>query len=204
MAAFNHNSTGRVAMAVTGSALLGILTLSLLYAGLPFFGPVNDLINAGFALLSAILAWQFNPLLRGRAPNSARYYLLAAWAGAAVNMINSVLVAFGQMHWMTGAVYTGLGYGLFGVWLLALNRMVTPQLFGSPAIPRLGIITAAGMMLGLLAAPMLAMQVNLAQNPLVIVVFIGTAAGYLLYPVWTWMLGRRLLRKPSPSTVPVK
>ena len=31
-------STGRAAMAVTGSALLGILTLSLLYAGLPFFG----------------------------------------------------------------------------------------------------------------------------------------------------------------------
>ena len=203
MPTFNQNSTGRVAIAISLSALLGILTLSLLYAGLAFFGPVNDLINAGFALLSAILAWQFNPLLRQRAPNSARYYLLVAWAGAAANIINSILVASGQMDWMTGAMYSGIGYGLFGVWLLALNRMVTPHLFESPAIPRLGIITAAGMMLGLLAAPMLAMQVNLAQNPLVMVVFMGTAAGYLLYPVWTWISGRRLLRKSSPSTVPV-
>jgi hypothetical protein len=50
---------------------------------------------------------------------------------------------------------------------------------------------------------MLATQVNLAQNPLVMVVFVGTAAGYLLYPVWTWMLGRKLVRKPYPSTLPV-
>ena len=48
------------------------------------------------------------------------------------------------------------------------------------------------MMSGLLAAPMLAMQVNLSQNPLVMVVFIGTGAGYLLYPVWTWMSGRKM------------
>ena len=202
MATFHRNSTGRIAIAVSLSALLGILTLSLMYAGLPFFGPVNDLINAGFALLSAILAWQFNPLLHERAPNSARNYLLAAWAGAAANIINSILVAFGQMDWVTGAMYTGIGYGLFGIWLLALNRMVTPQLFTASSIPRLGIITAAGMMLGLLAGPMLAMQVNLAQNPLVMVVFMGTAAGYLLYPVWTWMLGRRLLRKSSSATAP--
>ena len=202
MAAFNYNSTGRVAIAVAVSALLGILTLSLMYAGLAFFGPVNDLINAGFALLSAILAWQFNPLMQEHAPNSARYYLLVAWAGAAANIINSVLVAFGQMDWMTGAMYSGIGYGLFGMWLLALNRMVTPQLFGSPALSRLGVITAAGMLLGLLAGPMLAMQVNLAQNPLVTVIFVGTGAGYLLYPLWTWFLGRRLLRRSTAATAP--
>jgi hypothetical protein len=203
MSTFNTTSSGRIALAVTVSALLGILTLSLMVSGLPFFGPVNDLINAGFALFSAILAWQFNPLMRQRAPNSARYYLLVAWAGAAAIVINSVLVASGQMDWMTGAMYTGIGYGLFGVWLLALNRMVTPQLFESTSIPRLGVITAAGMMSGLLAGPMLAMQANLADNPLVSVVFMGTAAGYLLYPLWTWMLGRRLLREPFPSMVPV-
>ena len=203
MKPFNSRSVGQTAIAITILFVLGIITLALLYSGFPFFGPVNDLINAAIGIMCGVLAWAFHALLRERT-QAAGLYLLAAWAGVAALFVNSILVAFGQMHWMTGGMYSGIGYGLLGVWLLALSLKVLPGLFEKPLLARLGVITAAAMLCGLLAGPFMGLRVNFNQNLLVAIAYSGAALGFLLFPIWTWLLGRRLLNKspvdPSADT----
>jgi len=189
----NYRTTAQIAIAIAITAVISIITLTLLYSGLPFFGPVNDLTNAVGGLLSALLVWQFHTLLRERAPNTAIFFLLAAWIGSVAIIINSLLVAFGRMHWMTGGMYTAIGYGLIGIWLFALHRQFGLGEFLPSGILKLGVIAAIAMLFGLLAGPLLAYGVNLAKNPVVSIAYLGAAAGWLLYPVWCWLVGRRLL-----------
>jgi hypothetical protein len=189
----NYRSTAQIAIAIAITAVISIITLTLLYSGMPFFGPVNDLTNAVGGVLSALLVWQFHALLREHAPNTAILLLLAAWIGSAAIIINSLLVAFGRMNWMTGGMYTAIGYGLIGIWLLAFHRLVGPQAFLTQGVVRLGTIAAIAMLFGLLAGPLLASGVNVAENPVAVIAYLGAAVGWLLYPVWCWLLGRRLL-----------
>ncbi len=189
----NYHTITQIAIAIPITAVISIITLTLLYSGIPFFGPVNDLTNAVGGLLSALLVWQFHNLLRERAPNAAIFFLLAAWIGSAAIIINSLLVAFGRMHWMTGGMYTAIGYGLIGIWLLALHRLIGPQAFLTPGVVRLGTIAAVAMLFGLLAGPLLASGISFAENPLVGVAYIGAAVGWLLFPLWCLLLGRRIM-----------
>lgn len=193
MDAFNSQSTGRIAIAIAATAALSIVTLAAFYAGIRIFGPINDITNAIGGLLSAALAWQFRALLHQRAPRTAGLFLLVALAGSAAIVINSILVAFGHMHWMTGGMYTAIGYGLLGIWLLALLRLIGPQEFQTPGMLRLGTIAAGAMLFGLLAGPLLASGASLDEYPLVGIAFVGAAAGGLFYPVWCWLVGRRLM-----------
>jgi hypothetical protein len=189
----NYRTTAQLAIAIAITAVISIITLTLLYSGMPFFGPINDLTNAVGGLLSALFVWQFHALLRERAPSTANFFLLAALIGSAAIIINSVLVAFGQMHWMTGGMYTAIGYGLIGIWLLAFHGLAGPRAFLSQGDVRLGTIAAIAMLFGLLAGPLLASGVSFAENPLVGIAYLGAAAGWLLYPLWCWLLGRRFL-----------
>lgn len=189
----NYRTTAGIAIAIAITAVISIVTLTLLYSGMPFFGPVNDLTNAVGGLLSALLVWQFHTLMRERAPNTAIFFLLAAWIGSAAIIINSVLVAFGRMHWMTGGMYTAIGYGLIGLWLLALHRQFGPAEFLPSGVLKLGVIAAIAMLFGLLAGPLLASSVNLAKNPVAGIAYLGAAVGWLLYPVWCWLVGRSIL-----------
>ncbi len=191
--AFDAGAAGGIAVAIAGMTVLSLVTLGLLYAGLSLFGPINDLINAISGLLSAVLVWQVHALLRERAPLIATLLLLLAWAGAAAIIGNSLLVAFGRMHWMTGGMFTALGYALLGIWLLGAIRLLAPQPFLSPALVRLGTVAGIGMLFGLVAGPLLFFRVSLTGHPLITVSFIGAAAAWLLYPVWCWLVGRNLL-----------
>jgi len=191
---FKPALTGRIAIAIAITALVSIITLALLYSGLPPLGPINDLTNALGGLLSALLIWQFHALLREHAPGIATPFLLAGWIGSAAIVVNSLLVAFRQMHWMTGGMYTAIGCGLLGVWLLGLLRLIGSQPFLTPGLARLDILAAIAMLFGLLAGPLLASGTSLTANPLVWVTYAGAGVGWLLYPVWCWLVGRRLFR----------
>ena len=188
----DRSRTGRIATAIAVTAVVSVVTLALLYSGLPFFGPVNDLTNALNGLLIALLAWQFHAILKERAPGAAAVLLLIAWAGSAAIIGNSLLVAFGQMYWMTGGMYTLLGYGLLGIWLLAFLRLAGPHPFLTARLVRLGTVAAVAMLFGLLAGPALASGVAFTQSPLVWVAYSGAAAGWLLFPLWCWRMGRAL------------
>jgi len=193
MNTFDPQLTGKLASAIVVTAILSIITLALLYSGIPIFGPINDLINASSGVLIAVMAWQFYFLLSERAAGVALLILLVVFVGTVAIIINSVLVAFGCMHWLTGGMYTAIGYGLIGTWLLIILRVITPQPFLTPGLIRLGTVTALALLFCLPAAPLMGMGENLKINPLIIIVFFGAGTGWLLFPFWCWQLGRRLI-----------
>lgn len=193
---FDPIRTGQVAMSVFITAAISVATLILLYSGFPIFGPINDFTNAINAGLSAWLVVQFHGLVRYRDPGLARVALVLAWVGCSAIIINSVLVGLGQMHWTTGAMYTGIGNALLGLWLVAVQRPISRWRLQSRTMMRVGYVAGAAMALGLLAGPALAAN-RLMDNPLLLVAGVGAFVGWLAYPVWSLKLGRRMLREGS-------
>ena len=170
--------------------LASVVTLILLYSGLPFFGPVNDLTNAVIGLMIALLAWQFFAALPKSLPSVAG--LLLCWAGAVLIIWNSVLVAFGRMDWKVGGMYTGIGYGLVGAWLLltllfsSLARGFPPALWWS------GLAIGIALVFGLVTGLLLAGKLSIKIQPLVWVLYAVTAVGWFGFPIWCWVLSRTL------------
>lgn len=194
-APFDPQVTGQIAIAIAVATAVSIVTIGLLFSGIAIFGPINDITNAVGGLLSALLAWQFHALPRERAPGTASLLLVVAWASSAAIIINSILVAMGRMHWMTGGMYMAFGFGLMGIWLFALLRLIGPQPFLTPGLVRMGVIAAIVMLFGLLAGPLLTTSgENLAKNPLAWIAYISVAGGWILYPLWCWLVGRQLIR----------
>ena len=182
--------TPQLLVGIAVGAFASVVTLALLYAGLPVFGPVNDLINAVVGFVIALLAWQFFAAQPKSLPSVAG--LLLCWAGVALIIGNSVWVAFGRMDWKVGGMYTGIGYGLIGGWLLitllfsSLAREFPPALWWS------GLVIGIALVFGLAAGPLLAERLSIKIQPLVWVAYGMTTLGWLGFPVWCWMLSRTL------------
>lgn len=184
--------TGATGMAIGIAAVVSIITLTLLYSGMPFFGPVNDLTNAVTGVLYFILALQIDPLLRAQSTLKASLMLLAALAAMLLTSTNSVLVAFGQMGWQTGALYTAIGLGFLGIWLIGVQRSGVLIEYQSTGLRKLGIAAGYAMLVGFAAGPLFTGWT--VSNSLIYVSYIGAAAGWLLFPIWAFILGRRINR----------
>ena len=193
MITFDPQLTGKISSAIVVTAILSIITLALLYSGIPIFGPINDFTNAISGVLIAVMAWQFHSLLRERVAGTAILLLMIVFVGIASIIINSVLVAFGLMGWMTGGMYTAIGYGLIGTWLLVLLKTISSQPFLTPGLIRLGTATGLALLFCLPAAPLMGLGEKLEINLWTIIVFLGAGMGWLLFPLWCWQLGRRLI-----------
>lgn len=192
LVAFDRSLAAVVAKGIGIAAVVSIVTLILLYSGLPLFGPVNDLTNAVSGMLTALLALWLHGLVRGGARRVSLVLLVAAWLGSGAIIVNSVLVAFGAMHWLVGAVYSALGIGLQGVWLLGTLWLLAGQPFLRRGLRWLGAVAGSAMLFGLLAGPQLAARLDLANDPSLGMPYLVAAAGWLLYPLWCWLVGRRL------------
>jgi hypothetical protein len=183
--------TTQLLIAIAIGALVSIITLTLLYSGLPLFGSVNDLTNAVVGFMIGLLAWQFFAALPRKTLQSV-VGLLFCWAGAALIIGNSVLVAFGRMDWKEGGMYTGIGYGLIGVWLLvtllfsSLAREFPTALWWS------GLAIGIALVFGLAAGPLLTGTLSIKIQPLVWVAYAMTVLGWIGFPIWCWTLFRRL------------
>ena len=189
---FSPKLTRQISLAIAITAALSVLTLILLYAGIPFFGPVNDLITAVGGILIAGLALQLHPLVRKEIPGLALVPLLIAWAGAALIAVNAVLVAFGQMDWMLGGMYTAFGYALIGIWLLTLLLILRDLPPMDPGLMRLGLVAGIAMLFGFLAGPLLAGRLEMALKPLAWIAYAAAGAGFVMFPIWCWRLAVRL------------
>lgn len=192
---FNPKVTRQIAGSVAITAVLGLITLILLYSGLPFFGPVNDLLTAFGGFLILLLAWQFHPLIQTKAPVASFLLLLAAFAGSATIAANAVLVAFGRMAWQVGGMYTALGYVLIGIWLLGMLYVLKTQPFLTPTLLRLGTAAGTAMLFGVLAGPLLAGSLELSFQPLAWLSYALAALGWILFPVWCWLLRNALAKQ---------
>jgi hypothetical protein len=119
--------------------------------------------------------------------------LVLAWIGAALVVGNSVLVAFGRMEWQEGGMYTAIGYGLVGIWLII--AVISSPLIGelSHSLRPFGIAVGAALVFGLIAGPLLAGKISVSIKPLVWLVYAMTGIGWIGFPIWCWILSRRLL-----------
>jgi hypothetical protein len=183
--------TPQLLVGIAIGALVSIVTLTLLYSGLPVFGPVNDLTNAVVGFMIGLLAWQVFAALPSKSPLSVAG-LLFCWAGVALIIGNSVLVAFGRMGWKEGGMYTGIGYGLIGAWLLVTLPFSSLALEFPPALWRSGLAIGVALVFGLAAGPLLAGRLSIKIQPVVWVAYAMTALGWIGLPIWCWMLSQRL------------
>ncbi|GEM90641.1 hypothetical protein [Oceanithermus desulfurans] len=175
----------RTARAIVYAAGVSLVTLGLLYAGLPVAGPLNDLANATIGLFSLLLVRQLHGFL---GPTKPGLFVGLGSAGGLALILGALPVALGVLHWTTGGMVTGFGYGLLGAWLLGASH-------GSKGtwmrgLGRLGTTAGALMSLGLIAGPDLGLRV--VPAPATWGLYLATASGILLYFVWCWRLAGAL------------
>ena len=182
-----------VAMGIT--AIVSIVSLILFFIFGGFWGPLNDLTIAVFALMSASLAWMLHPFFRAQSPRLSYFMLIAAIAGAVIACIGSALVMSGTTSWQLAGSVNALGYAFIGVWLLAFNfharfTDVFPQ-----NLTRLGQISGALSAFGLLNMLGIFGLVD-AQSDVSWLLYLAQFGGLggILLLVWTVWLGRVILK----------
>jgi len=152
-----------LALAVGVVNLLGTLFLFLMFMlmftgqsnGDPF-GPLNDFSNGLGAALSAALAASLHGWLRARKPRIALPALILAIVGALIGIYGSWLIMSDRTGFVLAGLVSMAGYGLIGLWLLAVNRGSSwPQ-----GLVKLGIAVGAVMVLGLAAIPSIFMRID--------------------------------------------
>ena len=188
----------RVALAVAFVAVASVVSLAVFFAVGDPFGTVNDVGNAVLGLLGALLAvrlGRYGPARTGRLRSTVAAGL--AVAGAAVTVVGSWLVISGATGFFLAGLVSSVGFALIGLWLVELNVRL-----GSTVWPRrmsrFGIATGVFMAVGFLTLPGIAMGLDdMAAAPgWIWIGYLGWLGTYVLYPAWSFWLGRTLLREP--------
>lgn len=195
---FPLRAISRLTVAIGITAMISIVSLILFFIFGGFWGPLNDLTIAVFALMSASLAWMLHPFFRAQSPRLSYFMLIAAIAGAVIACIGSALVISGTTSWQLAGSVNFLGFAFIGVWLLAFNYHVRLTEVFPQNLTRLGQISGALSALSLLnvlgifgivdAQSDAYWLLNLAQ--------VGGLGGVLLL-VWIVWLGRVVLKSTT-------
>ena len=195
---FPLRAISRLTVAMGITAIVSIVSLILFFIFGGFWGPLNDLTIAVFALMSASLAWMLHPFFRAQSPRLSYFMLIAAIAGAVIACIGSALVISGTTSWQLAGSVNFLGFAFIGVWLLAFNYHVRLTEVFPQNLTRLGQISGALSALSLLnvlgifgivdAQSDAYWLLNLAQ--------VGGLGGVLLL-VWIVWLGRVVLKSTT-------
>ena len=182
-----------VAMGIT--AIVSIVSLILFFIFGGFWGPLNDLTIAVFALMSAALAWLLHPFFRAQSPRLSYSMLIAAIAGAVIACIGSALVMSGTTSWQLAGSVNALGYAFIGVWLLAFNFYARLTDVFPQNLTRLGQISGALSAFGLLNMLGIFGLVD-AQSDVSWLLYLAQFGGLggILLLVWTVWLGRVILK----------
>ncbi|HSB54343.1 MAG TPA: hypothetical protein VLD58_08300 [Gemmatimonadales bacterium] len=187
------DATGRLAVALAGMGVFNASTIILMYAGLPVFGPLNDLGVGTAAILQAMLAWRLRSRL-GAPP--LRIAVAAAAIGAAVAVVGSGLVISGATDWFVAGIVSTLGYAFLGIWLVSANRRARTKNSWPAPLASFGLLTGAITCSGFLALPAVGSGAGSpASAPWYVWAAYANGVGwFVLLPVWNFRLGRHLKR----------
>ena len=181
-------------------AVVSIISLTLFFSFGGFWGPLNDLTIAVFALLSAALAWMLHPFFRTQSPRLSYFMLITAMVGAVIACIGSALVMSGTTSWQLAGSVNFLGFAFIGIWLLTFNYHLRltdafPQNF-----TRLGQISGALSALGLLNVLGIFGMVDSQSDAywLLNLAQVG-GLGEILLLVWIIWLGRVVLKSTKKN-----
>jgi hypothetical protein len=193
------NRVDRAAQAAYVAAAAGVIalvTIALFFTVGQPFGTINDLSLLVMTLAIAPIMLGFYEL-GGRAPLAAARFSLAVGLGAVLAwcLIQAAMIAgvvtFDYEHAATGAFAAEtIALVLIGAWLTGASALAGRWL---DAISRwLGVISGLGFIV--IGVGMLLGGVN---HPLT---YLGGLGYQLVFPVWAWLLGRTLSRRPPTAS----
>ena len=194
---FSATTIGWVAIITGVSAILAVIFLTLMATVNMSFGKVNDVFNAIIGISSAVLAWMLYAEYHAKSPLMSQIALALAVVGAIFTIVGSVLIIYGFTDFVLAGWYTGVGYALIGLWLVAFCYSMQR---GDALLHNLilfGIVVGAFMVVGLIGIPGIFTGIDSMESMpwYLYVAFFGWLGTYFLYPIWTIRLGRNLLVK---------
>lgn len=194
---FYSTMIGWVAIVAGVSAILSVIFLTLMATVNSSFGKVNDVFNAIIGISSAVLAWMLYAEYHTKSPLMSQIALALAVIGAIFTIVGSVLIIYGFTDFVLAGWYTGVGYALIGLWLVAFcNSMQRGE-----ALPHnlilFGLVVGAFMAVGLIGILGIFTGTDSMESMpwYLYIAFFGYFGTYILYPIWTIWLGRNILLK---------
>jgi hypothetical protein len=181
--------TAWVAIVTGVSAILAVIFLALMAAVNPSFGMLNDVFNAIVGILYAE-HHDWSPLI-------SQIALALALLGAIFTIVGSVLIIYGFTDFVLAGWYSGVGYGLIGLWLVAFCY----SMLRGGALPHnlviFGLVVGAFMAVGLIGIPGIFAGIDSMESMpwYLYLAFFGYLGTYILYPIWAIGLGRNLILK---------
>ena len=194
---FSASTIGWVAIVTGVSAILAVTFLTLMATVNMSFGKVNDVFNAIIGISSAVLAWMLYAEHHAKSPLMSQIALALAVIGAIFTIVGSVLIIYGFTDFVLAGWYSGVGYALIGLWLVAICYSMQR----GDALPHnliiFGLVVGAFMAVGLIGIPGIFNGIDSIESMpwYLYIAFFGWLGTYILYPIWTIWLGRNLLLK---------
>jgi hypothetical protein len=171
-----------------------VFLILMFWAGQPF-GTLNDISNAVAGILSSMLAWTLYAEHHSRSPLLSQVALGLAVVGAILVVVGSVLVISRATGFVMAGWYSGIGFALIGMWLMAFCYSMR----GAGDLPHnlvvFGLVAGAILAVGLLDVLGVIARIDSMDSlpPYLYVAFLGWLGIYVLFPIWTIWLGRILL-----------
>lgn len=194
---FPESAVRWAAIATGVSVILAALFLILMYTVNPSFGKLNDIFNAILGIASGVLASMLYPHHHARSPLVSRIALVLAVVGVFFTLVGSILIIFDFTGFVLAGFYTGVGNALIGLWLAAFCTSMGHSEILPHNLVRFGLAVGAIMAIGMLCIPGILMGVDSMESlPWYLLAgFFGFIGTYVLYPIWTIQLGRRMIGK---------
>ena len=194
---FSASTIGWVAIVTGVSAILAVIFLTLMATVKPSFGKVNDVFNAIIGISSAVLAWMLYAEHHAKSPLMSQIALTLALVGAIFTIVGSVLIIYGFTDFVLAGWYTGVGYALIGLWLVAFCYSMQRGDTLPHNLILFGLVVGAFMVVGLIGIPGIFTGIDSMESMpwYLYIAFFGYLGTYILYPIWTIWLGRNLLLK---------
>lgn len=192
---FSTATIGWMAIATGVSAILAVIFLLLMYTVKRWFGRVNDYLNIIIGISSLILAWMLYAEHHSISPLVSQIALAIALVGTIFAIIGSILAISGRTDFVLAGWYSGIGYALIGLWLMAFCYSLLRGDMLPHSLVIFGIITGAMMAIGLIGVPGTIAKIDSMESLpwYLYLAFFGWLGTYILYPIWAIWLGRNLL-----------
>jgi hypothetical protein len=185
-----------VAIATGIVGLLGLVFIILFFTVGQPFGTLNDICIGLMAILSIFFVWKFYPWHHAQSPLLSQISLVIATLGALLALVGMVLSIAGIKGWFLSGLYMAAGYGMIGLWLLALNYSALQGNVIPQSLVIFGLISGVILALGLVTIPGIFRGIDTQEYKLTVFnsIWWASSLGYLaLYPTWCILLGRILL-----------